>query len=63
MFSVSYMARICAYNTVGGKAAWEKLLSLHQEKAGVGKTTTTANIESVCPDSGQKVMVIDTDLD
>ena len=39
-----------------------KLLLLHQEKGGVGKTTTTANIGAGLAKLGKKVLVIDTDL-
>ena len=37
-------------------------MSLHQEKAGSERRQRQRISESVCQDSGQKVLVIDTDL-
>ena len=41
---------------------WVKSLSLPQERGGVGKTTTTANVGTGLAAAGRKVVLIDTDI-
>lgn len=47
---------------LGGFLLCVKLLLLHQEKAGVGKTTTSANIGTGLASLGNRVVMIDTDI-